>query len=461
MLALPESELVTHPNPYLVDGEVGRFQFETYDVRDERGRIVVRALDWLPRRTGKQWYQTIGFKEQALIYGALDRSYRKTDVALNVQRRQLEGGTPLRTLRDMAVTQGSAVLAAIEREAGQALAEHGFGDDGQPKPQPDSSTIEANVSAVQASQPPNEPRPRLPVAEVLAAWNEVAQDMQRRGFTAEQITAARPKIEDDSAIDYELPEHTTNISVDDVSVKKQKPHRKAEACQADQPANDELKRVHTSVSHIQHAGKGLTLVATSLLDVLRFTLALLLRDALGKCNLRFFVDGQRSLQDTILSYFRWHEDVRLILDWFHLVKKTKEVLSLAMRGRALRNEHAKIVLRLLWYGLVDVAISHLRSIDPSQIKDAKQIQVLIGYLERNRTWIPNYALRANLGLRNSSNPAECSNNLVTSQRQKKNGMSWSESGSHALSAIACVVLNKCTKSWLTEGKFHLSLDQAA
>jgi hypothetical protein len=460
MLALPGSQLATHANRYRVDGEVGRFQFETYDVRDDGGRVVVRSLDWLPKRTGKHWYQTIGFKELALIHGVLDRSYRKTDVAINLQRRQVVGGTPLRTLCDTAAAEGSAVLAALEQQTRQVLAEHRFGDEGQPTSEPESP---AAPSADEPSEPQEKPhpRPRFQTDKVLEAWTVVSEEMSRRGFTAEHIASAQPRIENSSASDYESPEHTTNISVDDVSVKKQKPHRLHATPEADQPPDDERKRVHTSVARIEHAGKGFTLIAASLLAVLRFTLAFLLRNALRQCSLRFFVDGQRSLQDTIVSFFRWHVDVRLILDWFHLVKKTKEVLSLAMKGRALRNEHAKSILRLLWYGLIDAAISHLRSIEPSQIKDPKQIAVLIGYLERNRSWIPNYALRAQLGLRNSSNPAERTNNLVASQRQKNNGMSWSATGSQALSALTCVVLNNRTKTWLTEAKFYLSLDQVA
>lgn len=134
---------------------------------------------------------------------------------------------------------------------------------------------------------------------------------------------------------------------------------------------------------------------------------------------------------------------------------------MAMKGRVYRNEQVRAVLRLLWYGLVDDAIAHLRTINPDEIKDPKQIDALVGYLERNRSWIPNYAMRRRLKLSNSSNPAERTNNLIASQRQKKNGMSWSSDGSQALSALACVVLNNRIKEWLTESQFSLTFDTAA
>ena len=88
MLAAPGTQVVVHPSRYQVDGEVGRFVFETFDVRDGQARVVFRGLDLLPERTGKQWYQTVGFKEFALLHGVLDRSYRKTEVAFNLQRRR-------------------------------------------------------------------------------------------------------------------------------------------------------------------------------------------------------------------------------------------------------------------------------------------------------------------------------------------------------------------------------------
>ena len=435
MLAAPGAQVVVHPSRYQVDGEVGRFVFETFDVRDGQARVVFRGLDLLPERTGKQWYQTVGFKEFALLHGVLDRSYRKTDVAFNLQRRQIKGGTPLSTLRDAAESEGAEVFAAIERETQQAFIEHGFTGDGRPSVFLASSTPDAEPEKL----------PTQPTEAVHQAWSAISQEMSQRGFTPEQIARSQPRIEDSSAPEYESPEHTTNIFIDDVCIKKQKPHRRLVVPPAEQQPNEELKRVHTSVARIEHDGKGFTLVGPSLFTLLRFVLAFLLCNGLTGNRLRFYVDGQRSLQDAILTFFGWH----------------RALLSMAMRGRELRNAHAKTLLRMLWYGMVDEAIDHLRSIDSSQIKDQKQIELLIGYLERNRSWIPNYALRRQLDLGNSSNPAERTNNLLASQRQKKNGMSWSTAGSHALSALACVVLNDRTRKWLNEAKFNLTFNQAA
>ena len=412
---------------------------------------MFHGFDALPIRTGKQWHPTAGFKENAIFRGVSDRSYRKTAIAFNIQRRQVKGGTPLNTLRDAAEAQGVAIMAAIEDETKCTFAEQNVTIEGQ-------SVLGLEQQAVDT--PPKD-LPMFSTDKVEEAWLETCREMNHRGFTQEQVENAAVHLSKRSVHAYESPEHTTNISVDDVCIKKQKPHRKPTTESREVDSDDDLKRVHTTVARIEHQGKGFTLVGPSLFTILRFVLAFLLRNGLSKHRLRFYVDGQRTLQDGILTFFSWHQSVSLILDWFHLVKKCKELLSMAMKGRVYRNEHVRAVLRLLWYGLVDDAIAHLRSIVPDEIKAPDQIEALIGYFERNRSWIPNYAMRRRLKLCNSSNPAERTNNQIASQRQKKNGMSWSTDGSQALSALACVVLNNRIKEWLTECQFSMTFNNAA
>jgi hypothetical protein len=104
----------------------------------------------------------------------------------------------------------------------------------------------------------------------------------------------------------------------------------------------------------------------------------------------------------------------------------------------------------VWFGLLGRAIAYSRAIPNTAIKDTQSLEQLVGYLERNRPWIPFYALRRQLGLPNSSNPVERSNNLVTAARQKNHGMSWSTEGSQALTALNTVVCNGYVHAWLKE-----------
>ena len=79
---------------YRVEGEVGRFTFALFDVIDTEERPVFESRCLLPLRQGRQWYQTWGFKELALLHGAAQRSYRQTMEGLNRWRRQPDGSWP-------------------------------------------------------------------------------------------------------------------------------------------------------------------------------------------------------------------------------------------------------------------------------------------------------------------------------------------------------------------------------
>jgi len=100
-----------------------------------------------------------------------------------------------------------------------------------------------------------------------------------------------------------------------------------------------------------------------------------------------------------------------------------------MKGKQVRNKALVPILAFLWRGKVDMAITYLRGLNEDVIKNQAEIERLIGYFERNKGFIPYYALRQKLGLRVSSNLVEKANDLVVSDRQKHNGMSWSAYGS--------------------------------
>jgi len=123
-------------------------------------------------------------------------------------------------------------------------------------------------------------------------------------------------------------------------------------------------------------------------------------------------------------------------------------LSLALKGKEIRNKVLEQLLSFLWHGCVDKAIASLQKVDPGDIKDCKSLEDLISYLERNRPYIPCYSVRKSLGLCNSSNRGEKANDLIVSERQKHNGMSWSRFGSIALATITALVHNGEHKHWL-------------
>jgi hypothetical protein len=443
-------ELREYHRDYRVEGEVGRFEFALYEACEPGGDVVCRGDGWFPPRQPREWHKTEGFREEALCLEASRRSYRDNTAHLNRYRRQCQGGTPVTTLRDNAQKEGARVLDFLACHSQRVLSEHGFEGDGQPT---EAVVIEATAGA-----------DRRQKAEVVdEQLTAVVEEMGRRGFSPQQIESARQRA---AGGVYEDPAHCTNVSVDDVDVKKQKAHRERAAAKpggsasvvpepipsdaASQAGKSSRPKVANTVARIEQGSKHFTLSAGSLGQVLRFVLAFLLHNDLLGGRLHLFTDGYRSLQDTLLAFFAWHPRVWLVLDWYHVVKKFKEDLSRACRAREVRNRHLGILVRFLWYGMVIEARRYLDTIAAADVKDPASIERLRNYLERNEHSIPCYALRRRLGLRNGSSGVESANNQVTARRQKRNGMSWSKAGSHALTALSVLVCNRCQAIWVRE-----------
>jgi hypothetical protein len=100
--------------------------------------------------------------------------------------------------------------------------------------------------------------------------------------------------------------------------------------------------------------------------------------------------------------------------------------------------------------MVTEACQYLKMILAEDLKDTASIERLENYVERNKDSIPCYALRRRLSLPNGSSHVESANNEVTARRQKRNGMSWSKAGSHALTALSVLVSNGCQAIWVRE-----------
>jgi hypothetical protein len=426
-------EVSVDPTPYRVDGEVGRLTFSCHHVRRDGTVLLDTSRAVFPALVGKEWYRTVGFKEIAIVRGALDGSYRHTTELLNRVRHQ-PNATPLRTLQDAVEAEGHAASKALDEEARRVLREAGF----------DESTL-MPIDKYSASE-----STRLMPEVVEAALRAVAPD--------EQTLAAMQK----NPVKYEDPSAAVNVSIDDVLAKKQKEHRdrprragaessapQAPTTEPTRPA-DERKRVHTTVAHVEvQAGKRI-FATDGTLSTCLLVVAFLVANKRLRSTWMFFVDGQRSLQDDLLRVFAWQGTLQLILDWYHVVKKCKEKLSEAMNNRHARNDAVKRVLRPLWHGDVDAAITFLHQIESKYIKAPDSIKGLVGYLERNRSFIPCYVVRRKLGLRNSSNRGEKANDIVVAARQKHNGMSWSQPGSSALAALQTLVCNDTHGKWLEE-----------
>lgn len=419
--AVAQSSSEVHVKPYRVDGEAGRITFDVpYIERD--GEVVYDATREMFAPLGpKEWYRTQGFKELAFVRGVVDDSYRKTAVWLNRVRHQEEDGTPLRTLWDNAEAEGRQLQAHLEQLAATTLAAHDFTPEGVP--------LEDTAYRHQAMHP-------LPAEQVATAIRKCAPQ-------PEWIAAM-----ESNPVAYEDPAQSVAVAIDEVGVKQQKAQRGCAVASA-QPIPEAQKRVHHTVARIARGTSAYILSGCGIVPVLRLVLAFLLHNQLLHHNLVFFVDGQRTLHAAILHAFAWFAPLQIILDWYHLMEKCKLQLSLAMKGHVLRNQVLTRLRPLLWHGCVGQAMAVLRDIPADQLKDRGALDKLLGYLERNQSSIPCYAVRKQLGLRNSSQAGEKANDLVVSTRQKHNGMSWRSRGSTALASITALVKNREYSRWFS------------
>jgi len=333
--------------------------------------------------------------------------------------------------------EGEQIQAYIEEKAEHILEDHGFNTDG---------TIRLQEKVFKSINEDDVKLTREKVCQMIEELN--------RGQGKEKhidLSELRETFEDPNAI-------KANISIDDVCCKKQK----AEGRKKGSPAKEKREMVNNTVAHIQNKeAKTYTLNTSTVSQMMTIVLAFLLSNGLlsKSGSLVFFTDGARDLRSAIQGIF-YFISFKIILDWFHLEKKCKDLLSMAIKGKEVKNQTLTEVLAWLWLGKVERAIKVLSDLKEETIKNATQRDNLITYLSRNQDAIVCYALRKKLGLRISSNPVENANDVLVSNRQKHNGMSWSSDGSTSLATLTALRRNCEDGNWLLHHDLRFQFDAA-
>lgn len=319
-----------------------------------------------------------------MIYGVTEQSYQKTSRWINHIRYQEQGGTPSRTLHDCTEEEGIEALKHIEERAVSILTENSFSEDGICQ----DIKFEYN----------NEIPVTIPKKQVISAIDKCCRD---KDISVENIL--------NNPVPYEDPENSTQVSIDDVNVKKQEEFRPG----GRKPERGKRKYIHNTIAHISKIEVGkYVLNGHGIKNVLLFLTAFIFHNRLAGDRIQFFTDGHKTLNAAILKQFSWYKNIGIILDWYHLEKKCKEQLSMALKGRFIRNEILVILMPLLWYGLTDETVDCLEKIDQDSIKKIEIVEKLIKYMKRNKPYIPCYAARKELVLCNYSAIGEKMNDLV-------------------------------------------------
>lgn len=354
-------------------------------------------------------------------------SYRDATVLLNrFLGRKTENAIKLRTLSDCICRIGAEISQKLSDVTGDILTMYGFDDNGLLS---EGVVLSDNITTI---NPLQDTKTISQISEAVAAINDSREE--KIPFSAEEMDI-------ESA-----PETCVYVSIDDIGVKHQKDSRK-------EGSKREYIYVKNTVAHIQYGGESYILTGIGIRNVCKSVLAFLLANNLLSRELVFLTDGAQDLRSHIASVFQFHP-YTVILDWFHLKKRCQEWLSMAIRGKDMRNAIVEKLLRYLWAGDVKSASEYLLSLNPADIKNRKWLDDLLAYFEKKGNAITCYALRAKLGLRNSSNPVEKANDLIVAQRQKHNGMAWSPDGSGSLAALQMVFLNHQSDLWFQKKELY-------
>ncbi len=175
----------------------------------------------------------------------------------------------------------------------------------------------------------------------------------------------------------------------------------------------------------------------------------LLGVAQGERQLLVLGDGAIWIRD-------WFTSLKLrgktmILCWYHLAKRCYQRLSAAGLGSKERRQAVeRELLDHLWVGEVEEALGVLARVR-DEVRNPKWIDDMANYLDKRRTYIPNYSSRHKAGLWIASNRVEKWNDWAVSDRCKRRGMSWQETGVLSLAAFQAARRNEELDIWRAEG----------
>jgi hypothetical protein len=151
-------------------------------------------------------------------------------------------------------------------------------------------------------------------------------------------------------------------------------------------------------------------------------------------------DGSRTIKNRCQEIFG--EQYQPILDWYHLQKKLKELLSMIAQNKEQKISYLEQMLPLLWRGDAAEVIEILLQIKARNVYKQEE---LIAYLRKNQAAIIHYEKRKAVGKPIGSGAMEKTVDLLVASRQKRKAMSWSEKGSKALAVVKADLINRATK----------------
>jgi hypothetical protein len=153
-------------------------------------------------------------------------------------------------------------------------------------------------------------------------------------------------------------------------------------------------------------------------------------------------DGAQNIRSHLEQIFGG--PIPVILDWYHLSKKVYQLLSMVAHGKEERERMQLKIVGFLWRGEVSEALSYLREVSA---RGEEALRELVTYLEKHACEIIDYERRAKAGKTIGSGRMEKGVDQAIGYRQKKKGMSWSETGSKALGILGILRVVELNGQW--------------
>lgn len=100
-------------------------------------------------------------------------------------------------------------------------------------------------------------------------------------------------------------------------------------------------------------------------------------------NLVAITDGAKTIRHRLLAIFG--VAVTVILDWYHLCKKLRGLMSMIATNKLEKSKHLKFLFSQLWQGNTAIALEYLKH--QVQARNLDKRQELIGYLEKHSSEI--------------------------------------------------------------------------
>ena len=147
-------------------------------------------------------------------------------------------------------------------------------------------------------------------------------------------------------------------------------------------------------------------------------------------------DGAKNIRLRLWRLFGVH--VTIILDWWHLQKKVRELMSMISFNKLQKQKDVSQISALLWEGKVNNVIQYIQTIVP---RNKEKHTELLEYLQKHQSEIINYKKRKEAKKTIGSGRAEKGVDLIVAQRQKNKPIAWSVNGSRALAVLKADYLN--------------------